>query len=403
MLRGNEYFENANITCDYCAWINEILARVSAETQIKKKKEPLVDPIVIVHGGAGRIPRYARTFMLDEVKKAAVAAYRDLLKGRCSLDAVERAICHMESKKYFNCAYGGSLDANGEVVMDAASSRTLDTLAAKMVLQQTEHVLIVEAGAQKFALESGVPTLSPGQLIVTSDSKTSLHEEGNNEVQDVRKTQELLQDEDKQSDKKECIPECVIERYGDKEEGATLEVAALDESLEIEPDFIQLGAVGAVAYDRKKRLASGTSTAGESGKLHGIVSATGTAIGCGIYVDQNGCVSVSGCDKAIYRHAPAQWILQRLQRKATSIDEAVTEVLKDFEEETGGASPPESDVGVIALTSEGMPSVSFKCLHFPWAYCDKGYVYYGCARNEKFSEKIDVIERPYDCMCEDSN
>jgi len=26
----------------------------------------------------------------------------------------------MESKKYFNCAYGGSLDANGEVVMDAA-------------------------------------------------------------------------------------------------------------------------------------------------------------------------------------------------------------------------------------------------------------------------------------------
>jgi len=26
----------------------------------------------------------------------------------------------MERKKYFNCAYGGSLDANGEVVMDAA-------------------------------------------------------------------------------------------------------------------------------------------------------------------------------------------------------------------------------------------------------------------------------------------
>lgn len=56
----------------------------------------------------------------------------------------------------------------------------LDTLVAKMVLRQTEHVLIVEAGAQKFALELGVPTLSPGQLIMTSDSQTSLHEEGNN-------------------------------------------------------------------------------------------------------------------------------------------------------------------------------------------------------------------------------
>lgn len=54
------------------------------------------------------------------MKRAAVAAYRDLLKGRCSLDVVEGAIRHMERKKYFNCAYGGSLDANGEVVMDAA-------------------------------------------------------------------------------------------------------------------------------------------------------------------------------------------------------------------------------------------------------------------------------------------
>jgi len=55
-----------------------------------------------------------------KVKKAAIMAYRDMIKGCCSLDAVERAICHMERKKYFNCAYGGSLDANGEVVMDAA-------------------------------------------------------------------------------------------------------------------------------------------------------------------------------------------------------------------------------------------------------------------------------------------
>jgi len=158
-----------------------------------------------------------------------------------------------------------------------------------------------------------------------------------------------------------------------------------------------------VAYDRKKRLASGTSTAGESGKLHGIVSATGTAIGCGIYVDQSGSVSVSGWDKAIYKHAPAQRILRQLRRKAVSIDEAITVVLKDFEEEIGEAFPSESDVGVIALTNKGIPSVSFKCAHFPWAYCDKGYVYYGCTKNEKFSEKIDILERPLDCMCKDSN
>ncbi|KAG5345533.1 ASGL1 asparaginase, partial [Acromyrmex charruanus] len=404
MLKGNENPKThvTDTMCDYCAWISKILARLGAEAQIKKKKKKGVNPVIIVHGGAGRIPQYARKFMLDEVKKAAIAAYHDLTKGCYSLDAVERAICHMESKKYFNCAYGGSLDVNGEVVMDAAimtndlrvgcvgAVRNIahPITLAKMVLQQTEHVLIVEAGAQKFSLESGIPTLSPGQLIVMSDSKTSLHEEGNTD------------DGDKQSNKKECIPECVIER--DKEESA-LKVAKIDESLEIEPDFIQLGAVGAVAYDRKKRLASGTSTAGERGKLDGIVSATGTAIGCGIYANKWGSVCVSGCDKTIYKYAPAQKILRRLRRKAMSIDEVVADVLKDFEEKTRGSFPSESDIGVIALTDKGIPSVSFRCAHFPWAYCEKGYVYYGCAKNEIFSEKIDVIERPLDCICEDSN
>jgi len=38
---------------------------------------------------------------------------------------------------------------------------------------------MVEDGAQKLALESNLPILSPGQLIVTIDSKTSLHEEDN--------------------------------------------------------------------------------------------------------------------------------------------------------------------------------------------------------------------------------
>lgn len=56
--------------CDYCFWIREMLARINAETQIEKRKKivPRVDPVVIVHGGAGKIPRYAREFMLDEVK-----------------------------------------------------------------------------------------------------------------------------------------------------------------------------------------------------------------------------------------------------------------------------------------------------------------------------------------------
>lgn len=58
----------------------------------------------------------------------------------------------------------------------------LNVLTAKLVLQRTEHVLIVEDGAQKLALESNLPILSPGQLIVTIDSQTSLLEEEDNGI-----------------------------------------------------------------------------------------------------------------------------------------------------------------------------------------------------------------------------
>lgn len=76
MLSDNENPENTqarvnNILYDWIsAWIGEILARIVVEMRIveKKKTMPRVDPVVIVHGGAGRIPQYARKFMLDEVK-----------------------------------------------------------------------------------------------------------------------------------------------------------------------------------------------------------------------------------------------------------------------------------------------------------------------------------------------
>lgn len=99
-----------------------------------------------------------------------------------------------------------------------------------------------------------------------------------------------------------------------------------------------------MAYE--ERLASGTSTAVKVGKLYGSVSATGTAIGCDIYVDQGGSVSVSGCDKTIYKYAPSQQILQRLWCKTTSIDEVVAAILHDFEEKID-VSSPKPDVGVM--------------------------------------------------------
>ena len=164
--------------CDYCSWIKSALekAKVKEKGKVPEKKPPVIEPVIVVHGGAGRIPKIEREFMIAEVKNAAKEAYLKLIEGMPAIDAVVLAISHMESKKYFNCAKGGSRDVNGEIVMDAAimdnnlkigcvgAVRDIEhpITLAKAVLEKSDHVLIVERGAQRFALSMGIPALSPG-------------------------------------------------------------------------------------------------------------------------------------------------------------------------------------------------------------------------------------------------
>ncbi|XP_046142962.1 uncharacterized protein LOC114878240 isoform X1 [Osmia bicornis bicornis] len=203
--------------------------------------------------------------------------------------------------------------------------------------------------------------------------------------------------EDNAEGKKECDSDCILKRSMEGE-SYPYRVSSFDsDGLFDEPILLETSAVGVVAFDRKRRLASGTSTAGEPRKPIGSISATGTVIGCGIYTDEHGSVSISGNDTNIYCYAPARKIIRYLSEDA-EISNAVNAVLDNFEQETG-----ESNIGCIALNAKGDPCVSFKCLHFPWAFCQKGYVYYGLEQNEKFWEKVDVLERPLDCMCNSSD
>ncbi|KAF3420835.1 hypothetical protein E2986_11000 [Frieseomelitta varia] len=113
--------------CDYCSWINQILARIKYESKLDKKKRRIyTDPVIVVHGGAGKIPRAKHKRMLFEVKNAAIEAYCDLINGESATDAVEKAVAYMESRPLFNCAKGGSLNVNDEIVTDAAIMTTRD-------------------------------------------------------------------------------------------------------------------------------------------------------------------------------------------------------------------------------------------------------------------------------------
>lgn len=61
-----------------------------------------MEPIIIVHGGAGDIPQSRVQGKLNGVKVAVTAGYQILEKGGNSLDAVEAAVISMENDEYFN-------------------------------------------------------------------------------------------------------------------------------------------------------------------------------------------------------------------------------------------------------------------------------------------------------------
>ncbi|KAK2584705.1 hypothetical protein KPH14_007039 [Odynerus spinipes] len=412
--------------CDYCSWIQQILARINVEAKQLQERipPPRVDPVIIVHGGAGRITKDKCSFMLEEVKDAAVKAYNDLIQGYTAVDAIEIAISRMEDTLYTN--YKDILHINDDIVMDASiMTNNLNAgcvgvvrgvehpiKLAREVLEHTDHVIIVEKGAQKLAKDAHIPILPQKYLLrqfTPSSSASCTYRSGEEECVDPNSNTDDSSDKSVSEDDKERDTECkreeisMIKNYLSechflKPEPEEMEGDIYDEELRGSDSFISIhkasNTVGAVAYDRKRCLSSGVSTMGQSQKIVGSMSAIGTVVGCGIYADENGCCSVSGDNTSIYKYAPAYKIVRRFNSDTTAMLE-LNEELERFEKETG-----DSEIGAIALNAKGEPSVSFRSMNFPWACCQNGYIYYGCKQNDKFCHEIKNLSRPLDCMCE---
>ncbi|MFW6190710.1 MAG: isoaspartyl peptidase/L-asparaginase, partial [Candidatus Bipolaricaulota bacterium] len=107
--------------------------------------------IIVVHGGAGKIPPEDKKERKTVLQEAAEAG----LKEEAPLDAVEQAIRRLEDFPLFNAGYGGSFQLDGEVRLDAAITRS-DLSAggvinvadlrhpislAEVVREKTPHVL----------------------------------------------------------------------------------------------------------------------------------------------------------------------------------------------------------------------------------------------------------------------
>lgn len=148
-----------------------------------------MEPIIIVHGGAGRIKDdKVATVLVEGVKKAAKEGYKVLTQGGSVLDAVEAAVKYMENNENYNAGKGSVLTIDGIVEMDASIMVGADLSAgavtvvrdiqhpislARMVMEKTSHILLAGEGAKRFAVSQGVQVLPEGAL-VTELTKNAL-------------------------------------------------------------------------------------------------------------------------------------------------------------------------------------------------------------------------------------
>ena len=236
-------------------------------------------PSLIVHGGAWSIPDAEVAACRAGCQAALAAAWPILERGGTALDAVEAAIVVLEEDHVFDAGIGSHLNAAGHVTLDAIimEGQTLNAGAvaavervrnpirlARKVLESSEHLMLVGAGAEEFAVEHGIALCDPEELVVERERR--------------------------------AWQQCRV--HGHR---AEFHSSPSSTSFPSFPSSVSTGTVGAVAVDSQGHIVAGTSTGGTCCKLPGRVGDS-PLIGCGCYADaQSGGVSCTGWGEAIMK------------------------------------------------------------------------------------------------------
>ena len=250
-----------------------------------------------IHGGAGVIERDSLTPGQDAAYRAALhraleAGSAILSGGGSALDAIQAAIQIMEDDPLFNAGRGAVFTAAGRNELDSAimngADRTAGAVAgltttrhpiaaARAVMEQSPHVMLIGAGADAFAASVGLEQVDPAFFFTE------------------RRWRGLERDLRQQN-----LP------IPARPEGAPGPQAAND--LPQPPlNERKFGTVGAVALDSQGRLAAGTSTGGMTAKRWGRVGDV-PVIGAGTYASNaDGCaVSATGSGEYFIRSTVAR-------------------------------------------------------------------------------------------------
>lgn len=240
-----------------------------------------MNPKIVVHGGAGTMPKSELTEETEKLCNTALlnamqAGYRILTNGGSSVEAVEAAVIQLENFPLFNAGKGSVFTHNAQHEMDAAimNGKNLDAGAvagiskiknpislARLVMERSEHVLMLGAGAEEFARLQNVEFADTNYFFTQF-------------------------------------------RYDQLLKAKERDIIALDH-VDFNDSKNKTGTVGAVAIDSSGNLAAATSTGGMTNKLYGRVGDS-PIIGAGTYANnQSVAVSCTGHGEHFMRNVVA--------------------------------------------------------------------------------------------------
>jgi L-asparaginase / beta-aspartyl-peptidase len=282
-----------------------------------------------IHGGAGTIDPAKLTPELEDAYhaglRAALTAGRDVLAaGGAALDAVTAAVMALEDEPLFNAGRGAVFTANGAQEMDAAimDGRTRAAgavaglfgprnpiLAARAVMERTDHVLLIGDGALDLCRRAGL-AMEEAPYFFTQARWDALQ------------------------------AELAFRASGAPDDGN---------------EQRRHGTVGAVARDVHGDVAAATSTGGMTAKAAGRVGDS-PLIGAGTYADNETCaISATGHGEHFIRHVVAHEIAARMRWGGQSLFEAADAVV------VGQLGPIGGSGGLVAVDREGRVSLPFNC------------------------------------------
>lgn len=281
-----------------------------------------MDPVIIVHGGAGNdFDDRVAEFRLG-VQQAAETGWQILAEAGSALAAVEAAVRVLEDDPTFDAGHGSYLNADGDVEMDAmimeGGGLGYGAVAgiqrvghpievARLVMERSPHSLFVGGGAERFARRFGVP-VCPAEELVSGSSTHRLH-----------------------PDDRTFRPD----RSGDT--------------------------VGAVAIDASGLIAVAVSTGGTAGKMPGRVGDS-PLIGCGGYADNMlGGAAATGHGEALMKVVFCKTACDRMGQ-GMHPQQAAEDVLHLLERRTG-----KSQGGIILLNPAGEVGSAFNTHHMAHA------------------------------------